>query len=302
MAFVGLLSVNQEWVFVMKKILRVIACVCCCVFLLAELSAGAGADGLNKLKNLSYDGTPESLQKIQDAAKPFALSQNLVALNIYRQTMYGLGQVVKREKTPSTSTIVMNKERSKAIVPWVKLVKEKAAGGDSFYKTVLGIMYNFGQGVAEDKPISLKLWEEASADYHDANYKLGTTYSQGPKAKIDTAKVLAYFRKGADLGGAISLYNLGCFYNEGKYVAKDEKKAFEYWLAAAEKGHSTAQRNVGLCFIKGLGAEVNYAKAKKWFEKAMASGDRGAPLLLKEHFGTSRAAQLPDRGRPVHGH
>jgi TPR repeat protein len=268
-----------------------------------HLSSADEPHGLQKVKALSYDGTEESLQKIQDAVKDSALSHNLIALNIYRQTMYGLSQEALLQSTPKTSSIVMTDQRREAIKPWLDLVRAKSDAGDSFYTTVLAGLYLFGDGVDKDKAMCYKLWEKAAAaGYSDANHKMGIFWSEGMGGEVDPAKALQYYLKAAELGSALSTYNIGCLYHEGKHVKQDDKKALEYWEAAAEKGHPTAQRNVGLCYVDGVGTEINYARAKKWFEKAAASGDEGGAHLLKERFGLTQSHTESDPGRPVHSH
>jgi len=70
-----------------------------------------------------------------------------------------------------------------------------------------------------------------------------------------------------------------CEIRGGEYVAFDRanyQTALRVWLGQAEAGDAEAQNYVGEIYAKGLGTEPNHGEAVRWFEKAVAQGNRRA--------------------------
>ena len=51
--------------------------------------------------------------------------------------------------------------------------------------------------------------------------------------------------------------------------SKDYKNAFINYRKAAEQGLSKAQHKLGMMYYQGKGVMKNYAKADKWYRKAL---------------------------------
>ena len=64
-------------------------------------------------------------------------------------------------------------------------------------------------------------------------------------------------------------------YEEAKplYDAKNYTEAFPLMYKAAEKGHSRSQFYVGKMYDNGWGVELDYSKAKEWYQKAADQND-----------------------------
>lgn len=74
-----------------------------------------------------------------------------------------------------------------------------------------------------------------------------------------------------------------CEIRGGEYVSYDRadyRTALKVWLAQAELGDAEAQNYVGEIYAKGLGTEPDYAKAREWYQKALAQGNRRAMVNL----------------------
>ena len=67
--------------------------------------------------------------------------------------------------------------------------------------------------------------------------------------------------------------NIGKQYEKGLGVAQDYAKAREWYEKAVAAGDPSAMNNIGKQFEKGLGVAQDYAKARVWYEKAVAVGD-----------------------------
>jgi len=117
--------------------------------------------------------------------------------------------------------------------------------------------------------------EDAENGDAHAMYNLGIMYEEGMSGlKKDNKKAYKWFQKAADAGsvmgralvGEYLLSGLGC-------VKKDRTEGLIMLSAAATEGSNYACYFLGLMYFKGsYGSKVNYARAKKWFEKAVADG------------------------------
>lgn len=267
------------------KIGLVITVVLFCCFVLH-------GEGLETLSKLSYDGTQESYQKIQDAAMSAAKKGNGVAINICRQSMYALGQEMALKKGPiqAKGAKTLDKEQ---IEKWLALVHSKAKNGDLFFINVLALHYYYGKyGVEKNKKKAIALWKKASGkDFPLAYFHLGFNMQQNYEIQKNAKKMMEYYKQGAALDDVYCTYNLGAIYfsrtNQefSRVITKDNKKAFNYFLQASEKGHPSAQHNLAVCYLKGLGVDKDSEKAEYWFRKALKNGEESALEWIDRHFG-----------------
>lgn len=229
------------------------------------------------LPQLSYDGTPGSLQQIQDAVMPAAKAGNIIALNICRQTMHGLGQDMALKKI----TMKMARQLDEKLVhSWFSGVRQKADAGDSFFKVVMGILSFFGTGTEKDDQKTLALLKEAAEHgYHDAFLKMGNFYKAGIIFRKDLNKAAEYYRKGGEKGSAVALYNIGCMHNDAEGMPENISMAMEYWKKSADMGHAWSQYNLGLFYVNGR-AGYNPTEGKRWLEKAAKQGHEKALKLM----------------------
>ena len=90
----------------------------------------------------------------------------------------------------------------------MRLFRPLADQGDARAQSNLGLMYDNGEGVAEDDAESVK-----------------------------------WFRKAADQGHARAQFNLGVMYANGEGVTENNVQADKWWNLAAAQGHATAKAN-----------------------------------------------------------
>lgn len=90
-------------------------------------------------------------------------------------------------------------------------------------------------------------------------------------------------RKAAERGDANAQYRLGSCYSNGDGVETNEveavrwyRMAAEQYHKAAEQGEADAQYRLGTCYAFGDGVETNEAEALKWYHKAAEQGHEGA--------------------------
>lgn len=116
-------------------------------------------------------------------------------------------------------------------------------------------------------------------------YKVKREIEEEKQRREMKEKFYEKFAKASNLaneGDADGQYDLGEIYFTGyeKYgIEGDYKKAFEYFKKAADKQHDKALNMLGFMY-----AEVykNDEEAYKWYKKAMARGNKSAPINLED--------------------
>lgn len=86
--------------------------------------------------------------------------------------------------------------------------------------------------------------------------------------------------KAAERGDANAQYRLGSCYSNGDGVETNKAEAVRWYRMAAEQGHAGAQGSLGMCYANGNGVETNKAEAVKWCRKAAEQGEGHAQFWL----------------------
>ena len=137
---------------------------------------------------------------------------------------------------------------------------------------------------------ALEPYETAAAKGDaSAMFNLGLLYENGQGVAQDYAKAREWYEKAAANDNASAMFNLGLLYARGDGVAQDYAKAHEWYEKAAAKGDAEAMFNLGLLYARGSGVARDYAKAREWYEKAAAEGD-APPCSISACFTTTVAA------------
>ena len=71
-------------------------------------------------------------------------------------------------------------------------------------------------------------------EYADSCYNLGVLYNSGQGVSQDKKAAEKYFGKACDMEYADGCYNLGVLYGKGQGVKQDHKKASELYSKACE--------------------------------------------------------------------
>ena len=103
---------------------------------------------------------------------------------------------------------------------------------------------------------------------------LGSVYEEGQGVKQDYFEAVKWFRQAAEQGLARAQYNLGLMYDKGQGVKQDDVEAVKWYRQAAEQGDTDAQTLLGFSYLLGTGIQVNKALAKEWLGKACDNGDQ----------------------------
>src|SRR5215813_10571827 len=122
-----------------------------------------------------------------------------------------------------------------------------AEGGNADAQTMLGIIYEEGQGVSQDYAAAV-IWYRRAADqaHPDAQFYLACMHDLGKGLPIDPAAAASWLSKAADQGHTDAQFNLGVMYEEGIGVSQDHHAAMTWYRAAADQGHGAAKARVEL--------------------------------------------------------
>lgn len=112
----------------------------------------------------------------------------------------------------------------------------------------------------------------------EAQYLLGTMYSNGKGVPEDASTATLWFLKAAEQGHMNAQYELGMLYSDGMMFGSSGRTPHDFpqsiaWLRkAAAQGHAEAQFALGFMIEKGLGTIQDSAQALKWYHKAAEQG------------------------------
>ena len=113
----------------------------------------------------------------------------------------------------------------------------------------------------------------AEQGYANAQTMLGIMYDNGNGVLQDSAEAAKWYRLAAEQGDAGAQAMLGVMYDNGNGVLQDSAEAVKWYRLAAEQGNINAQYNLGLMYVYGNGALQDNVLAHMWWNIAGANGD-----------------------------
>jgi TPR repeat protein len=125
--------------------------------------------------------------------------------------------------------------------------------------------------------LKLSLAEQGDAN---AQCSLGLMYDEGTGVAQDKKEAVKWYRKSAEQVNADAQCNLGFMYNRGFGVDQDQKEAVKWFRKSAEQGNADAQCNLGFMYRRGFGVDQDQKEAVKWFRKSAEQGDASAQCIL----------------------
>lgn len=115
-----------------------------------------------------------------------------------------------------------------------------------------------------DYASAVKEWRALAAKGDaDAEFNLGLMYETGMGVPQDRAQALIWYRKAANQGQADAQNNLGFMYAKGIGVTKDPVKALTWYRKAAKQGHARAKNNIRMIHANERGATVKGESASE---------------------------------------
>jgi TPR repeat protein len=156
-------------------------------------------------------------------------------------------------------------------------LQKEADHGDADAEVKIGLMYENGNGVAQNWFSSME-WFKKAADQGNGGGEasVGDLYFNGYGVQQDYAKAMECFKKAADLGDADAEAKIGRMYENGNGVPQNFSTAMEWYRKAADQGDGGGETAVGNLYFNGYGVQQDYAKAMECFKKAADQGDSDA--------------------------
>ncbi len=152
-------------------------------------------------------------------------------------------------------------------------LREAAAGNYVTAFSAIGVMYDNGEGVAENDAEAIRWYRKgAEQGYARAQYLLGTMYENGEGVTENDTEATGWYRKAAEQGYARAQHYLGTMYDFGKGVTENDTEAVRWYRKAAEQGYARAQYNLGVMYYNGKGVAENDTEAIRWYRKAAEQG------------------------------
>ncbi len=124
--------------------------------------------------------------------------------------------------------------------------------------------------------------QSADMGYDKAYAMLGLCYDFGQGVTKDYDEAAKWYRKGAEQGNALCQYCLGGLYYFCQGGKEDYDEAAKWYRKSADQGYAPAQYSLGKCYLRGLGVAQDRAIAIGWLRKAAKQGMVNAKDLLKE--------------------
>lgn len=106
-----------------------------------------------------------------------------------------------------------------------------------------------------------------------AIHSLADCYRFGDGVETDEQKALSLYKKAAEMGSSTAVTVLGLFWRNGAYGMKQDAALAEEYLIRGASSLASAARFLGEMYEKGIGVDVDLAKAVTWYEKAEEMGD-----------------------------
>lgn len=159
---------------------------------------------------------------------------------------------------------------------------QAAREGDPRGEGILGLMYAYGMGVAQDVTQGIQ-WMKRSADHGNgaAANTLGEMYADGKLVSQDWATARGYFVSGAKAGNASAQKNLGDLYYYGRGgIARDYAVATQLYREAAKQNNSEAEYTLGFIYFNGVGTSKDFAEALSWFTLGAQHGSSASEMYV----------------------
>jgi len=104
--------------------------------------------------------------------------------------------------------------------------------------------------------------KKAAGGNVQAQYTLGLMYEQGYGITQDKSRAALCYRKAAEEGHVQAQYRLGYLYYHGQGVPRNLRQAAEWYAKAAEQRDDPAQADLGNMHLVGEGVPKDISKAQ----------------------------------------
>lgn len=121
-----------------------------------------------------------------------------------------------------------------------------------------------------------------------AQGNLGMLYNLGRGVAQDKEKAYWWFSEAAERGSIVAINNLAVMYYQGQYVKKDEKQAIKLFETTAKADNVDAMMMLAEVYHK----QKNDIKSFEWLKKAADSGNTTAKFMMAESYEKGRGTKM----------
>lgn len=156
-----------------------------------------------------------------------------------------------------------------------------AENGDPIGAFNLGLMYEYGKGMAVDN-LKAREWYTKAADknYASAITQLANLYFHGQLESGSDQQALELYKKAANLNDAAAMYQLGLFSETGVSTKLSFKEAISYYQQAANLGNQKAKLALARIYQYGLGVPKDYQHAADIYKELAENNNAYAQYQL----------------------
>ena len=173
-----------------------------------------------------------------------------------------------------------------------------ASAGDASGQFNLGLIYEYGKGVAVDNQKAMELYTQAAnAGYAKAMTQLAGLYFNGVDGKPDNEKALYWYKKAAELGESGSLYQLGLLSETGVAMALNYADAIKYYQDSSNLGNDKAKLALARMYQYGLGVDIDYSHAVDIYKQLAANSNAFAQYQLAAICLNGLSGCQPEQGK-----
>ncbi|MEH6531717.1 MAG: tetratricopeptide repeat protein, partial [Photobacterium frigidiphilum] len=174
-------------------------------------------------------------------------------------------------------------------------VKNTFSDGVKYLKKSALQHYEKAEVYIKDNREIIQLKLNAEQSFAQDQYILGVRYDYGQGVKQSYQEATKWYRKAAEQGNASAQFNLGIMYDNGQGVKQSDQEATKWFRKAAEQGYASAQFNLGVMYKNGQGVKQSYQEAAKWYRKAAKQGYASAQNNLGIMYDNGQGVKQSDQ-------
>ena len=162
-----------------------------------------------------------------------------------------------------------------------------AQAGDTASQRMLGLLYSFGLGTAQDT-VTAAHWYRSAAQRGDpvSQYRLALLYLAGGGIPQDNEQAIRWLHRAAEHNFTDAHVLLGWLYDdvhmyeETATVEKHPGTAASWYLKAAQSGNPYAEFKLGMMYFEGRGVQQSDKEALALLHRAIEQGELDSVSLL----------------------
>ena len=157
-----------------------------------------------------------------------------------------------------------------------------AESGSAAGMNNLGYCYQHGRGILADHAQAVQ-WYRASAEMGNAAAMCNLAACLEKAIGLpnsDPVEAVQWYKKAADVGSTSAVFHFGRCLRDGIGMKVDLARAVACFRRGASKQNGQCMAALGDCYRDGVGVHVSIGQAVSWYHKAVEKQDAGAMVSL----------------------